>query len=565
MIKIKLIMMKRKVAKTVIAGALGEDVHIAGMINFLRLAEKEGYKTILLGPAISVETFIGAIIETDPDIIGISYRLMPKSGKFHLKRLKMDLEEAGLLRSDNKYVFGGTPQVAKVAEKVGIFAEIFDGTESDDDIIAYLRGQIAPKESKIYPDNLADRILSKKPFPVIRHHLGLASLKETIAAVEKVTNAKVLDIISLAIDQDAQENFFHPENQDPGRKGAGGVPVRKPEDLERIYAASRYGNFPLMRCYQGTNDLIKMAEMLIKTIKNCFAAIPLFWFSKLDGRGPLGLEEAIKEHQELMKWHGKRGIPVELNEPHHFELRESSDVTAVADAYLSAYNAKKMGVKHFICTCMFDLPMGESFKMDLAKQLAKKEIIKELEDDKFTIYTQTRTGLLRYPADLDAAKGRLATSIMMQMALQPEIIHVVSYIEASHAATANDIIESCKISRYVIQSCIEGMPDMLADPEVEKRKNELIKEAKVLLDAIRQIALKKTKDPFTDPETLGKALRIGILDAPHLKGSDIAKGAMVTKIINGACYAVDPLTGKPVSERQRINDIIKNFIKIGAN
>ncbi len=209
--------------------------------------------------------------------------------------------------------------------------------------------------------------------------------------------------------------------------------------------------------------------------------------------------------------------------------------------------------------------MGESFKMDLAKQLAKKEIIKELSDDKFIIYTQTRTGLLRYPADLDAAKGRLATSIMMQMALQPEIIHVVSYIEASHAATANDIIESCKIARYVIQSCIEGMPDMSADPEVEKRKNELIKEAKVLLDAIRQIAPKKTEDPFTDPETLGKALRIGILDAPHLKGSNIAKGAMVTKIINGACYALDPLTRKPISERERINDIIKSFIKLNSN
>ncbi len=549
--------MNEKGKKTIIAGAIGEDVHVAGMINFLRLAEKEGYKTILLGPAISVEALVGAIIETDADLIGVSYRLMPESGEFHLSKLKMALEEAGLLRKEKRYVLGGTPQLAEVAEKTGIFEKIFDGTETDEDIVAYLRGQISAKKATLHPDNLVDRILSRKPFPVIRHHLGLPSLEEMIAEVEKVSKAKVLDVISIALDQDAQENFFHPENQDPGRMGAGGVPVRKPEDLERIYAASRYGNFPLMRCYQGTNDLFRMAEMLLKTVRNCFAAIPLFWFSKLDGRGPLELEEAIREHQALMKWHSKRGTPVEVNEPHHFELRESSDVIAVADMYLSAYNAKKMGVKDFICTCMFDLPMGESFKMDLAKQLAKKEIIRELIDGTFTVYTQTRTGLLRYPADLDAAKGRLATSIMMQMAIKPEIVHVVSYIEGDHAATANDIIESCKIARYVIQSCIEGMPDMSVDPYVQGRKNKLVKEAKVLLDAIRQIAPREAKDPLSDPETLGKALRIGILDAPHLKGSDIAKGTMVTKIIDGACCAVDPRTGKPISEHERIEGIIK--------
>lgn len=552
-------MSKIKKKKTIIAGAIGEDVHVAGIINFLKLAEREGYKTIFLGPAVSIKTFIDAAIETDADVIGVSYRLMPESGEFHLEQLKMALEETGLLRRDKKYIFGGTPQVAKVARKIRIFDKIFDGTGAIEDTMTYLRGQITPKKTMTYPDNLIARILWKKPFPVIRHHLGLPSLEETIVAAKKVAKAKVLDIISLAPDQDAQENFFHPERQDPRRKGAGGVPVRTPEDLERIYAASRCGNFPLMRCYQGTRDLFKMAEMLLKTLQNCFAAIPLFWFSKLDKRGPLELEEAVGEHQALMKWHGEIGIPVEVNEAHHFELRESSDVITVADMYLAAYNAKKTGVRHFICTCMFDLPMGESFDMDLAKQLAKKEIIKELADDKFTIYTQTRTGLLRYPADLDAAKGRLATSIMMQMALKPEIVHVVSYVEADHAATARDIIESCKIARYVIQSCIEGMPDMSTDPRVQRRKNELIKEAKVLLNAIRQIAPDGTEDPLSHPETLGKAVRIGLLDAPHLKGSEIARGEMVTRIINGACYAVDPNTGNPLSEHERIR-MLEDFV-----
>jgi len=41
-------------AKTVIAGALGECVHVAGVSNFLRLAEAAGWHTIFLGPAASI-------------------------------------------------------------------------------------------------------------------------------------------------------------------------------------------------------------------------------------------------------------------------------------------------------------------------------------------------------------------------------------------------------------------------------------------------------------------------------------------------------------------------------
>ena len=34
--------------KTVIAGALGECVHVAGVTNFLRLAETAGWRTVFL-------------------------------------------------------------------------------------------------------------------------------------------------------------------------------------------------------------------------------------------------------------------------------------------------------------------------------------------------------------------------------------------------------------------------------------------------------------------------------------------------------------------------------------
>ena len=90
-----------------------------------------------------------------------------------------------------------------------------------------------------------ERIAWKSPFPLIRHHFGLPTWKTTRQGIEQIAAAGVLDVISLGIDQDAQENFFHPERQDPRRTGAGGVPVRTPEDYRRLYAASRRGQLPL--------------------------------------------------------------------------------------------------------------------------------------------------------------------------------------------------------------------------------------------------------------------------------------------------------------------------------
>jgi hypothetical protein len=96
--------------------------------------------------------------------------------------------------------------------------------------------------------------------------------------------AGVLDVISLGPDQNAQEHFFHPEEMDHSQDGAGGVPLRNPDDLEAIYLRSRCGNYPLVRCYAGTRDLIRWAEMSVKLINNAWGAIPLCWYSVIDGR-----------------------------------------------------------------------------------------------------------------------------------------------------------------------------------------------------------------------------------------------------------------------------------------
>lgn len=47
-------------------------------------------------------------------------------------------------------------------------------------------------------------------------------------------------------------------------------------------------------------------------------------------------------------------------------------------------------------------------------------------------------------------------------------------------------------------------------------------------------------------------MKLGILDAPHLLGNPVACGRTVTRMIDGACRAVDPATGAPLTERQRL-------------
>ena len=252
--------------------------------------------------------------------------------------------------------------------------------------------------------------------------------------IEEIAEARVLDVVSLGTDQDAQENFFHPERQDPRRTGAGGVPVRSPDDYRSLFAASRSGNYPLLRTYSGTDDFVRLAEMYVDTINIAWAAVPLFWFNAMDGRGPHDLETSIRLHQELLAWYGSRGIPVELNEPHHWGMRDAPDIVFVVAAYLSAYNARAFGVRDYIAQFMFNSPPGLSDAMDLAKMLAILDLIAPLAGPDFRIWKETRTGLLSYPLNDDAARAHLAASIYVQMTLKPHIVHIVGHTEAHHAA-----------------------------------------------------------------------------------------------------------------------------------
>jgi hypothetical protein len=523
------------------------------VLKFLRLAEEQGLKTRFTGPATSINGFIEAIQRHDPQIVGVSYRLTPKTGAMLLQQFAAALGEAGL-EEGRRFCFGGTPPVAELARQMSFFEAVFDGQEPIEQVVAYLRGRerSSPREAA-YPQTFVERWAWKRPRPLIRHHFGLPTMEATLRGIRELAESDLLDIISIGTDQDAQQNFFHPELQDERRRGAGGVPVRTAADLDALYQAARCGNYPLLRIYAGTRDLLRLAALYQKTINNAWAAIPLFWFNSMDGRGPMELEESIRVHQEAMQWHAERGIPVESNEPHHWGMRDASDTVFVVTAYLAAYNAKRMGVTHYIAPYMFHSPPGISDKMDLAKMLVARDLVEALRDENFTIFHQTRTGLLSYPVQEDAAQAQLAASVYVQMAMRPDILHVVAFCEADHAARPADIIASVRMARHVVELARRGQPDMILDPAVERRRRELGGEAQTLLAAIANLAEGAVEEPLVHPPTLTQAVRRGLLDAPQLRNNRYARGRSHTRIVGGACQEVHPERGVVVDEEERLS------------
>lgn len=544
-------------SKTIMACSIEGCIHIAGVINFLTLAEDLGYQTRFLGPAIPINDLAKEIKRHNPEIVGISYRLSPENISDILDELQKTLEEQELLHN-REFLFAGTPPVVRKGKQFSFFTKYFDGTEIIDDCIAYLKGESLNTYNEIgTTTTLKERVYRKYPYPLLRHHFGLPSLEETIEGVRTIAESKILDVISLSPDQNAQKAFFRPHEMNPFVNGAGGVRVRTADDFRRIYSSTKTGNYPLLRCYSGTQDLIKWAALLKDTLNNAWAAIPLCWYSLLDKRSPRPVLDAIKENLDAIRWHAKHNIPVEINEPHHWSLRDAPDAVAVAMAFLSAYNAKAAGVREYIAQLMLNTPPSTSAAMDLAKMLAKTELISSLENQDFRIYRQVRAGLTSFSVDLDIAKGQLASSTMLGLSLKPHIIHVVGFCEADHAATPIDIIESCKIARGVLRNCLHGLPAPSKDDRIIERKTRLINDANVILESLLFLGQELgSKDPYSDPQVISLAIKTGILDAPHLRGCPEACGALRTKIIDGACVTVDIRTGNALPEATRISKIL---------
>jgi len=550
-----------KKEKKILGACLGSCVHVAGIMNFLNLAEDEGYTTHFIGAAVSVDRLVERIRKESPGVVAISYRLTPEVARGLLVNLKEQVSHWNLGKRVS-FVFGGTTPVAEVAEESGLFDAVFSPRSSVSEVVSFLRKQETSSGAKDEPpQDIVSRIKYKQPYPVLRHHYGRPTLDETIEGIKEISNAEILDVVSLGPDQNAQQFFFHPELMDAAQSGAGGVPIRTPDDLRKLYESTRGGNYPLMRCYSGTNDLVEMAELLQTTIRNAWAAIPLCWYNILDGRSQRGLEESISGNLKAVAWHGEREIPVEINESHHWSLREAHDAITITAAYLAAYNAKKRGVRTYISQYMLNTPPRTSHLMDIAKTLAQIELVESLHDPEFTSLRQFRAGLFGFPENFDRAKGQLAASTYLAMALRPHIYHVVGYCESHHAVTAAEVIESCNVAHQVIEVCLRDIPDLTLDSRIKERKEELTAEAQTLIRAFEEIAPPAVDDPLSDAANIATAIRIGLLDAPHLAGNPHAKGTLVTKEVDGAYYAFDPAANRIIPEKERVRTILSALEK----
>lgn len=534
--------------KIILGASLGNCVHVGGVAHFLQLAEREGYTPIYLGPAIPVDDLLREIELHHPAMMAVGYRLTPDNARPLIAELVQKVRERGI---ETVWSFGGTGPVARVAEEFDFFDYISDGSDDIDDSLYFLRNGKKATKDEVLPDDLVARIGAKYPYPLLRHHYGEPSVEKTVAGIREIAESRVLDVISVGPDQNTQQFYFHPEKRKPEYEGAGGVPLRTREEFEALKAATKFGNQPLIRCYSGTADVFDMAQLLKDTLNNAWCAVPLCWYNKLDGRGDRDIDTSVKEAVELMRWHAERGIPVEANEPHHWGLRDAHDVIPVVMAYLSARNAKKSGVRHYVSQYMFNVPNSLSFPMDLARVLAMIELTESLQDDTFTLYRETRAGLPFLSADLDVAKGQLAATTYMQMAVHPHIIHVVGFCEAEHIASPKDVIESCKIVRGVIKTCLEDQIDLVHDPRVQTRKEHLLKEARFLLSFIERF-YSNYQDPLCEPAVIADCIKRGFIDAPHIvKGGEFT-GDLFTTIIGGRCVAYDRKAGRELTERERL-------------
>jgi hypothetical protein len=109
--------------------------------------------------------------------------------------------------------------------------------------------------------------------------------------------------------------------------------------------------------------------------------------------------------------------------------------------------------------------------------------------------------------------------------------------------------------KQAMRNAMNGLPDFLEDKSIRNRVEVLKNEAMMIIDAIKQIG-KGFDDPLIEPEVIYNAVKLGILDAPGLKGMSVAKGRFETQIIDGACYAVDE-NGKILTEEKRLEIIRK--------
>jgi hypothetical protein len=363
-----------------------------------------------------------------------------------------------------------------------------------------------------------------------------------------------LDIVSVGSSQLSQSDFG---TEWGDRPNGGGVPINSEKDLNDIWRAARP---MLVRTYSATRNVPEMAEVFERTINIAWHALSLWWFNKIDGRGPNDVLKNLQQHFETLKVIARHGKPFEPNIPHHFSFRGGDDYTYVLSSYLAAIVAKRLGIRYFVLQTMLNTPKYTWGVQDLAKSRALLKLVRELEDCSFTVFHQPRAGLDYFSPNLDKARIQLAAVTMMMDDIEPErdngpdIIHVVSYCEAVTLANPEYINESIQITlsaleeyRFAKQS--GRMDDMKHNLDVIERTEDLYNEVRNL------VSLLETRIPnLYSPEGFYEVFRSGVFSVPYLwEGREEFAEAIKWKtgLVNGSVQVLDE-QGKPIKPSQRL-------------
>jgi hypothetical protein len=411
-------------------------------------------------------------------------------------------------------------------------------------------------------DTIAARVahgVSYKLPPVMRAHVGpyLQSRKDAVSLflewTRRLAGSGLLDVLSIGTSQLSQSEFWRDWD---GKDDGGGVPIATAEEFSEVWRSARP---MLVRSYAGTRNVGAMARMLEESIDIAWHALSLWWFCRLDGRGPNTVLENLREHADTLRFIARTGKPFEPNVPHHFAFRGADDLTYVVSGLVAAKAAKAAGVQKLILQVMLNTPKYTWGINDLAKARALLHLVRELEDSDFKVYLQPRGGLDYFSRDPERAKAQLAavTALMDDIepldSSSPQIVHVVSYSEGFALADPGVVEESIRITRYALgeyRALREAgeMPDMASNSQVIARTSSLLKDARIALREIESAIA----DPYA-PQGLYEILRAGFFAVPYLSECrDEFPNAtrLKTKCVNGAIEAVDE-NGSPISATER--------------
>lgn len=419
------------------------DVHTLGIINAATFLKDCKIHVTIASKDIEVcverlkeqdnqERLYAWITNNHLNHIGFSYRLDPSDGERIFIEFYRFLRDYLLLKEQGgpirQVVFSGLPETCKRVEKACNGRVItFEGDETPEEFLSkigvsldllpkYLKSNTPYDKKRLnlaeelyksgiweneekpdhggYPEfgTSKDTIIKRLDYikkisgtPIIRAHLGpfdenrQAALTLFSEWIKDLASKGYLDVLSIGSSQLTQSHF---EKNWSGLKNGGGAPIQNREEYYRILIDAKP---MLVRAYAGTDRLEFMARIHEQYLNIAWHALSFWWFNKLDGRGPLSLEENLQQTFNAIKYIASTNKPLEANVSHQFAFRGSDDLTYVVSAYLTAKAARKYGIKNFILQNMLNTPNLTWGINDIAKARAMLALVKSLENQEFKV------------------------------------------------------------------------------------------------------------------------------------------------------------------------------------